>query len=94
VLIKSYVALDGESLREALEKTFRTREIQDLPSSLPPPPAGWEVPYRKMAEEVGIDPALAKGHREAQLLLDPILQHARHVRWNPAQQRWENIDSS
>lgn len=89
VLIKSYLNLDGERLREALKTTFRTREMQDLPDSVPSPPAAWEVPYRKMALEVGIESALARGHREAQLLLDPILRNERQIRWNASQQQWQ-----
>lgn len=88
VLIKSYSTLDAARLREALVETFRSRGLQDLPTSVPTPPIDWETSYRKLAMEVGIDPELQKGHGEAQALLDPILENRRVFRWDPALQRW------
>lgn len=73
VLIKKLASLDGERLRAALRGTFEGRGGHALPGTFPPPPAGWSVAYRKLAEEVGLDPDLSAGHREAAALLDPVL---------------------
>ncbi len=94
VLIKSYAALDAGLLREALLKTFRSRALQDLPSSVPGPPPDWETAYRKLATEVGIDPTLSVGLAEARALLDPILEGEAIGHWDPAHQHWEGESSS
>lgn len=93
VLIKSYATLDASRLREAMRETFRSRALQDLPSSVPEPPPDWETAYRKLATEVGIDPTLSVGLAEARALLDPILKGEAIGHWDPAHQHWEG-DSS
>jgi len=42
-------------------------------ASLPPPPRDWEVPFRRLATEIGLGVDLANGHELAARLLDPIL---------------------
>lgn len=89
VLIQESTRLDAERLREALVRTFAARDRQALPESLPPPPAAWATPYRKLAEQVGIDLDLAQGHSTAAKFLDPILTGRATVgRWDPARGRW------
>ena len=42
---------DGESVKKALELTFRHREDHGVPFRLLSPPAIWEEPYQKTAKE-------------------------------------------
>lgn len=88
VLIKRLATLDGERLGAALRGTFEGRRQHAMPGSLPPPPAGWSVAYRKLATEVGLDTELAAGHHEAAALLDPILGGLDSRRWEAAKGRW------
>lgn len=89
VLIEEAARLDAERLRAALVRTFAARDRQALPESLPPPPAEWAVPYRRLAEQVGIDVDLGQGHGAAASFLDPILSGTDMVgRWDPARGLW------
>jgi predicted nucleotidyltransferase component of viral defense system len=88
VLIKKLAGLDGERLRDALHGTFEGRRQQAMPGSLPPPPAEWSVAYRKLAIEVGLDPDLAAGYREAAALLDPVLAGVDSGRWDAMKGCW------
>lgn len=49
------VPLSGR-LRSALRATFDARGTHPLPATLPPPPAGWGLAYRKLAAEAGLEP--------------------------------------
>jgi hypothetical protein len=88
VLIKRSATLDGKRLRAALVGTFEGRRQHSLPESLPPPPADWAVPYRKLATEVGLETKPAAAHREAADLLDPVLGDEDPLRWDPGEGRW------
>jgi hypothetical protein len=88
VLVKQAVALHTESLRAALVGVFDKRHQQPLPNKLPPPPRDWAVPYRKLANDVGIVPELRSGYIEAAALLDPILAGTARGRWDPKLGRW------
>jgi predicted nucleotidyltransferase component of viral defense system len=88
VLIKRSATLKGERLRAALRGVFEGRRQHPLPLSLPPPPREWVVPYRKLATEVGLEPKMEAGHREAADLLDPVLGGEDSLRWDPAEGRW------
>ena len=48
-LIASGATLDAGRLRAAIETTFVRRASDELPTSLPRPPADWRVPYGRMA---------------------------------------------
>ena len=74
VLIKQSMTLDSARLRAALVGVFAARGQQALPDVFPKPPREWVVPYRKLAEEVGIEPDLAAGHRAAAQLIDEALR--------------------
>ncbi|HEY2201421.1 MAG TPA: hypothetical protein VGH56_06010, partial [Solirubrobacteraceae bacterium] len=65
--------IDARALREALESTFRERNRQPLPSSLPPPPPSWAAPYKRLADSVGIEPDLDAAYALAAAFLDPVL---------------------
>jgi hypothetical protein len=46
--------LDKQRIIEALRLTFERRGTHDLPASLVPPPADWQVPFHALAEECGL----------------------------------------
>lgn len=80
--------MDGEKLSAALRRTFATRRAHEKPEALPPPPAEWAVPYRLLAETLGLPAELAQGYRIAAALVDPVLEGDNLRTWNPAAQRW------
>lgn len=51
----------------------------------------WAVAYAKMAEDVGLEREIARGHAIAAALVDPILGRSctRTAHWNPAQRTWD-----
>ena len=56
-----------------------------------PPPRDWDVPFRRLAGEIGLEADLTKGHELAARLLDPILSgNVSAGRWDPAGQIWLN----
>jgi hypothetical protein len=80
---------DAAALCDAIEVTFATRGTHAPPKALPAAPAGWSIPYRRLAEEVGVPGELASGHAEAPALIRPIL--AREVTagiWDPDGRVW------
>jgi hypothetical protein len=78
-----------DRLREAIVRLFEARATHDLPSSVPAPPREWAVPYRALAEEVGLDPDLSVGHRLASAFLEPILAaESGLIRWDPDTLKW------
>ena len=88
VLVKQFMALDATRLRSALVGVFEQRRQHGLPSRLPPPPTEWEVPYRKLAKEVGTDPDLRAGYAHAATFLDPVLAGRNIGRWDPQRALW------
>jgi len=88
LLIAGSEPLEAESLRTALETTFAQRGQQPLPSSLPPPPATWEEPYRRLASEVEVEPNLDEAYPFAAEFLDPILAGRATGAWNPRHKSW------
>jgi hypothetical protein len=88
VLVKQLMELDAARLRAALVGVFEKRRQQALPDRLPSPPRDWAVPYRKLANEVGISPELRTGYLEATALLDPVLTGGARGRWDPKGGRW------
>jgi predicted nucleotidyltransferase component of viral defense system len=88
-LIAELSTLDADSLRVEIKTIFGLRETHVVPTTLPAPPADWQVPFRRLAEEVGIPSDLREGHRAAAALLDPILSDEITARqWDPGQRRW------
>lgn len=88
-LISELSHLDAATLRREIAAVFARRETRPIPSSLPPPPVDWTVPFRRLAEETGMPAELAAGHRTAAALLDPILDN-RVVsgKWNHTHRHW------
>lgn len=87
LLIAGTEHLDAASLREALDVTFRKREQQRLPASLPKPPETWREPYRRLATEVGVEPQLDDAFTGAAAFLDPILAGTAGA-WDPQRRIW------
>ncbi len=89
LLIARSEPLDAAALRNAFEVTFAQREDQALPSSLPPPPAGWREAYGRLATDVGVEPDLDKAFASAAEFLDPVLAGRADGVWNPRRRTWE-----
>lgn len=88
-LIAELSTLDAAALHREIETIFNLRKTHAAPGALPPPPADWAVPFRRLAEEVGVPAELRAGHRDAAALLDPILgDEAIAGQWEPTQGRW------
>jgi hypothetical protein len=88
-LVATTAELDAARVRRAIEETFEHRSGRDVPTALPPPPRDWDVPFRRLAGEIGLVADLAAGHELAARLLDPILSGELATgRWHPAGQGW------
>jgi predicted nucleotidyltransferase component of viral defense system len=89
VLMSELVSFEFERLRDVIVSLFEARATHDLPSSIPAPPGEWAVPYRVLAEEVGLDPDPSVGHRLAATFLDPVLAAETGItNWEAEQLRW------
>jgi hypothetical protein len=88
LLIARSERLDAAPLSNALEVTFGQRDQQALPASLPPPPANWREPYRRLAREVDVELDLDKAFASAAEFLDPILGGRADGEWDPQLKRW------
>jgi Nucleotidyl transferase AbiEii toxin, Type IV TA system len=88
-LIAELSSLGAATLRREIDTIFELRDTHAVPNSFPPPPAEWAVPFRRLAQEVGISGELAAGHRDAAALLDPILSgEVTGGQWDPGRRRW------
>lgn len=89
VLIAGLGEFDAGTLRDAIEQIFTLRATHEAPAALPEPPREWAPSYRRLADEVGIDPDLEAGHEAARALLEPILSaDASAGTWAPADGEW------
>ncbi|MBS1886477.1 MAG: nucleotidyl transferase AbiEii/AbiGii toxin family protein [Actinobacteria bacterium] len=80
---------DAATLLKQIASIFDHRETHSPPQALPMPPSEWARPFRRLAEEVGISPELAAGHREASSMLDPILGgEITSGEWSPVERAW------
>jgi hypothetical protein len=92
-LIVELFTLDAATLQATIKTTFTLRDTHHPPLSLPPPPEDWSIPYRQLAQEVGIAKDLGAGHSAAAALLNPVLHgEATHGHWSPAGQHWITED--
>jgi hypothetical protein len=84
-------SFEFDRLRDVIVRLFDARATHELSTSLPAPPREWAVPYRALAEEVGLDPDLSLGHRVAAGFLDPILAAEPDItQWDAEQLRWRS----
>lgn len=89
LLIAESEHIEARALRKALEDTFSERGRQPLPTSLPPPPAAWADPYRRLATEVGVEHDLSAAFDRAGSFLDPILAGRSDGAWQPGSKTWD-----
>jgi len=65
--------LDTQRILEALRLTFERRGTHDLPASLTPPPADWQVPFHALAEECGLPTDVAAVFASVQKFVEEVL---------------------
>ena len=65
--------LDTQRILEALRLTFERRGTHDLPASLTPPPADWQVPFQALAEECGLPTDVAEVFAGVQKFVEEVL---------------------
>lgn len=67
--------MDGRVLYQALQATFNARKTHALPVFLPDPPTTWSAPFRRLAEETGLDcRTLAEGGAGSSILFSGARQ--------------------
>ncbi|HZE05931.1 MAG TPA: nucleotidyl transferase AbiEii/AbiGii toxin family protein [Solirubrobacteraceae bacterium] len=94
-LIAELSQLEAAGLRREIDTIFELRGTHAIPASLPPPPAEWAVPFRRLAEEVGVPADLKAGHSDAAALLDPILSgEVGSGTWDSTRRGWVAEKSS
>ncbi len=64
VLLIRSGTLNPPACLEALRRTFERRGTHDLPTLLEPPPAAWENPFQRLAEECRLDHSVSKAFAE------------------------------
>ena len=64
--------LDRQRVADALHLTFERRGTHELPASLIPPPADWQIPFRALAEECRLAGDLAAVLAEVQEFLNEV----------------------
>lgn len=94
LLIADSQSLEAAAVREALRRTFETRGRQARPQSLPAPPSQWAPDYRRLAEEVGLEPDLAASFARAATFLDPVLSGVAQGSWDAAASQWDASDDT
>lgn len=89
-LIATESRLDAARLHAAIAETFGRRGAHGVPDLVPPPPAEWRTPYRRMATEIDLDPNLDSGYQCAGRFLDPVLSgEVRSAAWDPRARHWQ-----
>lgn len=88
-MIESMFSLQAGRLAQAVASTFAARRLL-VPTELPPPPGDWRIPYRKLADEVGLSPDIEVGYASARMFIDPILDGSAKANsaWNPGNHTW------
>jgi hypothetical protein len=88
LLIAGSEEIEASALRAALATTFEARKRQPLPANLSTPPPGWKEPYRRLAEEIGIEPGLQAAFIRAASFIDPVLAGRTEGRWIASSGVW------
>ena len=90
ILMSELAAFEFRRLREVIVRVFEARATHKPPTSMPAPPREWARPYRALAEEVGLDPDPAVGHRLVADFLDPVLAAKPGLaQWDADALRWQ-----
>lgn len=80
---------ESRVLRETIVETFAPRATHVPPIELPDPPAGWEMPYARMAHENSLCWAsLSEVTGAVRAFLNPVLRGDAGV-WSPERWAWE-----
>jgi hypothetical protein len=88
LLIITQFCPDAARLREALARVFRRRGTHPLPSTLPPPPAGWELAFSRHAAEMGMPLTLEDAYARVAACLNPVLEGPVSGQWDPSRGVW------
>jgi hypothetical protein len=86
VQIAESEGIDRDALEAAVQATFDSRRVHEIPKELPAPPAEWRAAYRRLASEaslvdVNVDGALRTAR-------DPVLRGGPARRWDPGARVW------
>lgn len=89
VMIASMFSIQAGPLAKAIASTFAARG-REASTELPPPPGDWRIPYRKLANEVGLSPDIEAGYARAREFIDPVLNGSATAEaiWNPGAHNW------
>ncbi|MFQ5409500.1 MAG: nucleotidyl transferase AbiEii/AbiGii toxin family protein [Anaerolineales bacterium] len=89
LLLAEMYEYEGATLRRAIQATFEARGTHPLPAHLPEPPGTWAPPFRKLADEVGLEQRdLTDAGRAAHAFLDGVLGGEAITIWNPSAGQW------
>ena len=90
-LIAELSPLDAARLRSAIDEIFASRGTHPGPDRLPTPPEGWRLPFRQLAEAVGVPTETSEAHSHAAAVVDPILSGAiKQGTWDPDAPAWRD----
>ena len=90
VLIAESIAIPADQLASAPRAVFTERATHSLPASLPIPPAEWGVPYKKMADQVGVESGVDAAFSVAARFLNHVLSgEVATGTWNPISRSWD-----
>jgi hypothetical protein len=85
--------LQAARVREAIERTFGSRRVHQVPARLPSPPDAWAAPYARMAELDDLPwSTLAEVEAIARAFLDPVLGPDAWAEWDPRAWKWRPLD--
>lgn len=91
LLIAGVSEVRAGPLGRSLAATFNQRGTHPLPGYLPAPPSSWEMPYKKLAGELGVRyTTLADAYPALQKFLDPILAGEALKTWDPVTWVWRD----
>lgn len=72
-LLAGSAKLNQRRIQDALRLTFERRKTHDLPTSLPFPPADWQIPFESLARECGLPTDIAAVFAGMQAYLEEVL---------------------
>jgi len=92
-LLATTTAMRAEELRRALTITFNHRGTHAVPSKFPDPRPDWAEEYARMAAENTLPwTNLSQVTAAARAFVEPVLNSAGELAWNPETWRWEAVD--
>ncbi len=88
VLIRLHEGVDAQRLRAAIDRTFAARKTHDVPTQVPPPPADWDVSFRREAGSLNIPADPGEAYRLVATWLEPVLTGNAQGRWDSKRVAW------